>query len=120
MVAATLNAAEDFLTCSARFVCPRCYRRVALLYLRGERWACRICCGLAYRSELKLKGYRGQMMAQKIRARLGDDRSGFEFPDKPRGMHWRTYERHEKHEAAVAKSWSGLWGSRFARRLGLG
>jgi biopolymer transport protein ExbB len=26
----------------------------------------------------------------------------------------------EKHEAAVAKSWSGFWGSRFARRLGLG
>jgi hypothetical protein len=39
---------------------------------------------LAYRSELELKGYRGQMMAQKIQARLGGDRSGFEFPDKPR------------------------------------
>jgi hypothetical protein len=26
----------------------------------------------------------------------------------------------EKHEAAVAKSWSGFWGSRLARRLGLG
>jgi hypothetical protein len=94
---------------------------VALLYLRGERWACRICSDLAYRSELELKGYRGQMMAQKIQARLGGDRSGFEFPDKPRGMHRRTYERwREKHEAAVAKSWSGFWGSRFARRLGLG
>ena len=66
------------------FVCPRCNRRVALLYLRGERWTCRICCGLAYRSELELKGSRGQMMAQKIQARLGGDRSGFEFPDKPR------------------------------------
>jgi hypothetical protein len=60
---------------------------VALLYLRGERWACRICCDLAYRSELGLKGYRGQMMAQKIQAQLGGDRSGFEFADKPRGMH---------------------------------
>jgi hypothetical protein len=52
------------------FLCPLCIRRVALLYLRGERWACRICCALAYRSELELKGYRGQMMAQKIQARL--------------------------------------------------
>jgi len=49
-------------------------------------------CGLAYRSELELKGYRGQMMAQKIQVRLGGDRSGFEFPDK-REHHWRTYER---------------------------
>jgi hypothetical protein len=84
---------------------PRCYRRVALLYLRGERRVCRICCDLAYRSELELKGYRGQMKVQKIRARSGGDRSGFEFPDKLRGMHARTYERRrEMHEAAVAKS----------------
>jgi hypothetical protein len=102
------------------FLCPRCIRRVALLYLRGERWACRICCDLAYRSELELKGHRGQVMAQKIQARLGGDRSGFEFPE-PRGMHRLTYERwREKHEAAVAKSWSDFWGSRFARRLSLG
>jgi hypothetical protein len=72
-------------------------------------------------SELELKGYRGQRMAQKIQGRLGGDRSGFEFPEKPPGMHWRTYERwREKHEAAVAKSWSGFGGSRVARRLGLG
>jgi hypothetical protein len=103
------------------FLCPRCISRVALLYLRGERWSCRKCCDLAYQSELESKGSRGQMKARKIRARLGGDWSGFEFPDKPRGMHWRTYERwREKHDAAVAKSWSGFWGSRFARRLGLG
>jgi hypothetical protein len=40
------------------FLCPLCIRRVALLYLRGERWSCRKCCNLAYRSELELKGYR--------------------------------------------------------------
>ena len=97
------------------FLCPLCIRRVALLYLRGERWACRVCCDLAYRSELESKGYRGQMKARKIRMRLGGNRSGIEFPDKPRGMHWRRYERwREKHDAAVAKSWSGFWGSRFA------
>jgi hypothetical protein len=62
------------------FLCPRYIRRVALLCLRGERWACRICCDLAYRSELELKGFRGQMMAQKIQARLGGDRLGFESP----------------------------------------
>jgi hypothetical protein len=55
-------------------------------------------------------------MAQKTQARLAGDRSGFEIPDKP-----RSYDRwREKYEAAVAKSRSGFWGSRFARRLGLG
>jgi hypothetical protein len=62
------------------FLCPRCIRQVALLCLRGERWACRICCDLAYRSELELKGFRGQMRAQNIQARLGGDRLGFESP----------------------------------------
>jgi hypothetical protein len=101
------------------FLCPRCISRVALLYLRGQRWSCRKCCDLAYQSELEAKGHRGQMKARKIRARLGGDWSGFEFSDKPRGMHWKTYKRwREKHDAAVAKSWSGFWGSRFARRLG--
>jgi hypothetical protein len=103
------------------FFCPKCISRVAILYFRREDWACRRCCDLAYRSELELKGHRGLMRARKIQARLGGDRSGFEFPDKPRGMHWRTYERwRKKHEAAVAKSWSRFWGSRIARRLGLG
>jgi hypothetical protein len=50
---------------------------------------------------------------------VGGDRSGFEFPDKPRGMRWRTYERwREKHEAAVSKSWSRFWGPRFASTAG--
>jgi hypothetical protein len=40
------------------FLCPRCILQVALLYLRGERWACRICCDLADQSELESKGYR--------------------------------------------------------------
>jgi hypothetical protein len=84
---------------------PTLHSRVALLYLRGERWACRKCCRLAYQSELECKGRRGQWRAQKIQARLGGDRSGFEFPDKPRGTHWHTYERwREKHEGRLGLS----------------
>jgi hypothetical protein len=37
---------------------------------------------------------RGISKAQKICARLGGDMSlGDFFPPKPKGMHWRTYER---------------------------
>jgi len=40
-----------------------------------------------------------------------------EFPDKPKGMHWRTYERWRRvHDAAEERSTIGLMG--FVERLG--
>jgi hypothetical protein len=53
----------------------------------------RTCCGLAYGSELELKGYRGQWRAQKIQVRLGGEAHAFDFPNRPRYMHGATYER---------------------------
>ena len=102
------------------FLCPLCISRVALLYLRGESWACRRCHDLRYQSELEPKGRRGLMMARKIQVRLGGKQSGLEFPPKPPRMHQRSYQRAlKRHQAALAKSWSGLGWSRLARRLGL-
>jgi hypothetical protein len=38
--------------------------------------------------------YRGLGTAQKIRMRLGASPNMMEaFPDKPKSMHWRTYDR---------------------------
>jgi hypothetical protein len=71
-----------------------CGRRVALLYGAGERFACRRCYGLAYASQQESLRYRGFGKAQKIRIRLGGNGDIFDaFPDKPKGMHWRTYDR---------------------------
>ena len=40
-----------------------------------------------------------------------------EFPDKPKGMHWRTYERQRRpHDAGEERSTIGLIG--FVERLG--
>jgi hypothetical protein len=40
-----------------------------------------------------------------------------EFPDKPKGMHWRTYDRLCRlYEAAEERSTVGLMG--FVKRLG--
>ena len=40
-----------------------------------------------------------------------------EFPDKPKGMHWRTYERWRRvHDVAEERSNIGLMG--FVERLG--
>jgi hypothetical protein len=82
------------------FVCPvytggrYCGRRVALLYAAAELFACRSCYGLAYASQQEALGYRGLGKARKIRMRLGGGANVLEaFPDKPKGMHWRTYDR---------------------------
>lgn len=73
--------------------CPRCHRRVALLYLL-ESVACRRCFDLAYRSERESGIDRAVRRADKIRDRLRWEPgilNGHGF--KPKGMHWRTYER---------------------------
>ena len=53
---------------------------------------------------------RGLYRAQKIRRRLGGSVSMFEdFPDKPKGMHWRTYDRlRGRDDLADARSMAGL------------
>jgi hypothetical protein len=71
-----------------------CGRRVAVLYAAGELFACRRCYGLVYASQQESVSYRGLGKAQKIRMRLGGSADLFdEFPTKPKGMHWRTYDR---------------------------
>jgi hypothetical protein len=111
------------------FVCPGCSdrqycgRRVALLYGKGELFACRHCYGLTYACQREASYRRDFSKAQKIRMRLGGSPDSEEFPDKPKGMHWRTYDRlYHLHEAAEERSiiglmnFVGLSGGRTSRR----
>jgi hypothetical protein len=77
-----------------------------VLYCSGELFACRSCYGLAYESQQQDLTGRAHLKAQKIRMRLGGSGSPADlFPDKPRGMHWQTYERLcEVHDLAEARS----------------
>lgn len=78
------------------FRCPGrgCGRRVAKLYSVGRYYVCRHCGDLAYSSQREDRGSRTLSRAQKIRKKLGGSANMFEFfPPKPKGMHWRTYER---------------------------
>jgi hypothetical protein len=90
------------------FLCPGrgCGRRVAVLY-GGGIFACRHCHQLAYQSQRGQRYQRALSRAQAIRRRLGGTASLFEpFPDKPKGMHWRTYERlADKAREMEARSW---------------
>jgi hypothetical protein len=93
------------------FTCPlmvngkRCERRVQKLYLppRGPYYGCRHCYHLSYHSRNQNATLRAIAKAQKIRKRLGGSASLLElFPEKPRGMWWRTY-RHQWEEAKRAE-----------------
>ena len=94
-----------------------CGRNVTRLYGAGKLFACRKCHGLAYASQQESSNQRGLYRAQKIRKRLGGSVSMFEeFPDKPKGMHWRTYDRlRGRYDMAEARSMAGL--DHFLNRL---
>jgi hypothetical protein len=79
----------------AWFLCPArgCRRRVAILY-GGGIFACRDCYCLAYESQTESPAYRALSRTQNIRVRLGGSGSLAEdFPNKPKGMHWKSYLR---------------------------
>ncbi len=77
-----------------RFYCPGCGRRVEKLYLNEVYFRCRKCCGLGYRSQRKNREDRGLEKAARIKKHLGGEGDfGEPFPERPKGMHQRTYER---------------------------
>ncbi|MGX2042247.1 hypothetical protein ACWJKU_19275 [Methylocaldum sp. MU1018] len=101
----------------AWFLCPArgCGRRVAILF-GGSIFACRHCHKLAYECQRETDDARAMRRADTIRQRLGWG-AGIANPEggKPKGMHWRTFERLKAEYAAFANaSWAGM-----AERLGL-
>jgi len=93
------------------FRCPArgCGRRVALLY-GGGIFACRHCHQLAYQSQREEPYDRAARRADKIREKL-DWEPGFLNGNgwKPKGMHWKTFERlSAQHEAFVRVSLAGM------------
>lgn len=94
------------------FLCPGrgCGRRVAILY-GGGIFACRHCYQLAYPSQRETYDDRAARRADRIREHLGWEQ-GILNPkgwEKPKGMHWRTFERlNKEHDRFVAISLAGM------------
>lgn len=78
------------------FFCPECRTRRQTLYVAPEnyRWTCRSCAGLAYTSQRLRHSGRLALRAEKlaIRAKVEWDPDDLP-PDRPRGMHRRTFKR---------------------------
>jgi hypothetical protein len=93
------------------FLCPCCGRRVAVLW-GGGIFACRHCHKLAYASQREDRMSRALRRMQKIQARMGWDGS---YGPKPKGMHWRTFERLEQqHDQFNEASWAAM-AAKFGR-----
>ena len=75
------------------FLCPRCGRRIVKLYGLA-RFLCRSCNRLAYQCQRESGSDRALRKDWTLRAKLGGEPGmANPIPDKPKGMHWRTYNR---------------------------
>jgi hypothetical protein len=77
------------------FHCPYCDRRVALLYWTLAAYVCRHCPdNPPYASQTKSAAGRRHFALCKLRLQLGANaKPGTDLPDRPPGMHRRTYRR---------------------------
>ncbi len=108
------------------FTCPGvvngvpCGRRALKLYGAGRYFLCRHCYGLSYGSQRERGMDRALGKANKIRMNLGGEPGmASSFPDKPRGMHWRTYHRLMQEAANAEAEANELFAARAGRLLKL-
>jgi len=96
------------------FLCPRCDRRIEVLYGAGKYFWCRHCYRLTYGSQQEREGDRMLRKAQNIREKLGV--SPGDLPSfKPRNMHQKTFD---KLRIDLLKYENIFW-NRVADQLGL-
>ena len=94
------------------FLCPGCGKRVAFLYgrkferdgsklpIQNRNLKCRKCHYLCYESQHEEWDQRMRRRAKKIWARIGG-----KYGNKPKRMHWQTYDR----LVDEARSFEDLW-----------
>ena len=76
----------------------------------GKVYACRHCHKLAYQTQREQGHDRAGSRADTIRKRLGWDAGILNLPGgKPKGMHWRTFERLQvAHDAHTNQALAGM------------
>jgi hypothetical protein len=97
------------------FCCLKCARRCRILY-GGSRFRCRRCHRLSYSSQAETRAYRATRAMFKIVRRLDPEEDCNDLPPKPKGTHWRTYNRLVDRHDKFDQQWSweamrrfGMW-----------
>ena len=86
------------------FTCPRCSKRVAVLYASGRNFECRQCGRLAYPTQKENVGDRASTKANKLRKRMGWQVGILHgVGNRPKGMHLKTYLRLRSHHDALVQ-----------------
>jgi hypothetical protein len=101
------------------FICPAKGTRAAKLCLPpgGNLFASRAAYRLGYQSQQENTMYRNLTQAQNIREQLGGSGCMDEWiPEKPKGMHWKTYEKLR----AKCERYEQRCNAMAAHRFGLG
>jgi hypothetical protein len=90
------------------FVCPSCLCRCRVLF-GGAYFRCRQCQGATYESQYEHYRVAGLNRAQRIRKKLGGEIGiSYPFPDKQKGMHWRTWLKQRDEDWATAERFERL------------
>ncbi|HSF95090.1 MAG TPA: hypothetical protein VLA52_08680, partial [Thermohalobaculum sp.] len=86
------------------FYCPSCRGRKRVLY-GGRYFRCRSCYGATYESQYEPDYMRHLYRAQHIREKLGGSMCTDDpFPEKPKRMRWKTYNRLMREERAASRA----------------
>ena len=94
------------------FQCLRCGRKCRVLF-GGRRFRCRRCHRVRYASQSETRLDRAHRGMFKIVKRLDPKEQCNDLPEKPKRMHWRTYNRLvERYE-----HYDGQWAWAVMRRL---
>lgn len=97
------------------FGCPGCQRRVRVLY-GGAYFRCRTCHGVVYESQYERFRAPGVNAAMRTRERLGGNPGLLTpFPDRPKGMHRRTYERLQRADWDASEALEGVLSGLYDR-----
>jgi len=96
--------------------CPHCNKRVGVLW-GGERFLCRHCHRVAYKSQNESRLARSNNQSRKLRARLDAHLEGLSWPvdllPRPKGMHRATYDRLLARIAVYDRQWIGGMAGHF-------
>ena len=96
--------------------CPVCGKYRNGVYRQNHKLLCGFCLGLHDRTLKRSKNdcrYYFEQATKEARkvdpSYIAVDYITRRFPSKPKGMHWRTYERHRKKDDAYFSKGEALW-----------